>query len=291
MNLQPIYLKQDLSPTKQAIIFIISFVANLSLKNIFYCCPASFDFVFFDLNLNACPFMNPKKSIVFLTLMFAVNTAFPCTTCNKNLQKGIFDSTFYPNLFTMLLAFIVLGLVVVVLSVLATKREKKRQAGQLQQFTFVPLISAATTLGIGLGGFIDGIFLHQILQWHEMLSNKIPPVTLLNKSVNMFWDGIFHAFCLVVVLVGIVLLLKLFFRKDIVITKSVFWGSMVLGWGLFNLIEGLIDHQILKLHNVREITANVPLWNYGFLIFAIILIVAGSVMIRKDSLTLAITAH
>ncbi|RYE22979.1 MAG: DUF2243 domain-containing protein, partial [Sphingobacteriaceae bacterium] len=127
------------------------------------------------------------------------------------------------------------------------------------------------------------IVLHQILQWHEMLSNKIPPVTLLNKSVNMFWDGIFHAFCLVVVMVGLILLLKLFFRKDILITKTAFYGSLCLGWGLFNLIEGVIDHQILKLHNVREVTENIALWNYGFLAFAIILIISGSALIRKGS--------
>ena len=234
--------------------------------------------------------MRLKKSIVFLVPLFATDAAFACTTCNKNLQKGIFDSTFYPNLFTMLLAFIVLGLVVVALSVLASRREKRNQAYQVQKLTAVPLISAATTLGIGLGGFIDGIFLHQILQWHEMLSNKIPPVTLLNKSVNMFWDGIFHAFCLVVVLVGIVLLFKLFFRKDVIIAKNVFWGSLVLGWGLFNLIEGLIDHQILKLHNVREITGNIPLWNYGFLAFSVFLIVLGSAVIRKNTLPGAVAA-
>ena len=234
--------------------------------------------------------MRLKRSIVFLVPLFAADAAFACTTCNKNLQKGIFDSTFYPNLFTMLLAFIVLGLVVVALSVLASRREKRNQSYQLQKLTAVPLISAATTLGIGLGGFIDGIFLHQILQWHEMLSNKIPPVTLLNKSVNMFWDGIFHAFCLIVVLVGIVLLFKLFFRKDVIISKNVFWGSLVLGWGLFNLIEGLIDHQILKLHNVREVTTNIPLWNYGFLAFSVFLIVLGSVMIRKNTLPRAVAA-
>jgi uncharacterized membrane protein len=222
--------------------------------------------------------MAGKKSIVLLLLVLLIKPAFACTTCNKNLQKGIFDSTFYPNLFTMLLAFLVLGLVVVLLSVLALRREKKNQA---QKLTAVPLISAATTLGIGLGGFIDGIFLHQILQWHEMLSNKIPPVTLLNKSVNMFWDGVFHAFCLVVVLTGIILLLKLFFRKDTIINKTIFWGSMLLGWGLFNLIEGIIDHQILKLHNVREITANVPVWNYGFLVFSVLLIVSGFMLIKE----------
>jgi len=34
-----------------------------------------------------------------------------------------------------------------------------------------PVIAAATFLGLGLGGFIDGILLHQLLQWHQMISN------------------------------------------------------------------------------------------------------------------------
>ena len=53
-----------------------------------------------------------------------------------------------------------------------------------------PLVSAATLLGIGLGGFFDGILLHQILQWHNMLSAWIPPVDLTSVKVNMFWDGL-----------------------------------------------------------------------------------------------------
>ena len=28
----------------------------------------------------------------------------------------------------------------------------------------------AFLMGVGLGGFIDGILLHQILQWHHMLT-------------------------------------------------------------------------------------------------------------------------
>jgi len=35
----------------------------------------------------------------------------------------------------------------------------------------IPLIAAGIFLGLGLGGFVDGILLHQILQWHHMLSN------------------------------------------------------------------------------------------------------------------------
>ncbi|MCK1539441.1 DUF2243 domain-containing protein, partial [Bradyrhizobium sp. 176] len=31
-------------------------------------------------------------------------------------------------------------------------------------------ISAGVLLGLGLGGFFDGIVFHQLLQWHHMLS-------------------------------------------------------------------------------------------------------------------------
>ena len=37
----------------------------------------------------------------------------------------------------------------------------------------VPL-SAGLLLGMGLGGFFDGIVLHQLLQWHHMISSWYP---------------------------------------------------------------------------------------------------------------------
>ena len=66
-----------------------------------------------------------------------------------------------------------------------------------------PLIAAATTLSIGMGGFFDGIVFHQILQVHNMLSDRRPPLTLVNAEINMFWDGLFHAFCYVMVVAGL----------------------------------------------------------------------------------------
>lgn len=48
--------------------------------------------------------------------------------------------------------------------------------------------------GLGLGGFFDGIVLHQILQWHHMLTSAgYPANTLDNLEFNIVWDGIFHA--------------------------------------------------------------------------------------------------
>jgi uncharacterized membrane protein len=223
------------------------------------------------------------KKLFTLFPLLAASKGFACTTCNKSLQEAIFDSTFYPNLFTMLLAFIVIGVIVVLLAVLANKRESKRLAYQQTSITAVPLFSASTILGIGIGGIIDGTFLHQILQWHEMLSNKIPPVTLLSKSVNMFWDGIFHAFCLIVIIAGLYMLFRLFYRKDVIINAGIFNGGLLFGWGLFNVMEGIIDHQILKLHNVREVAVNITLWNYGFLAFSVVLMIIGWLLFRRGS--------
>lgn len=115
-----------------------------------------------------------------------------------------------------------------------------------------PLISAGTLLGVGFGGFVDGIALHQILQVHNMLSAKYPPTTLVNAEINMFWDGLFHAFCWAMAAIGLVLLWRAGQRSDVPWSTRTFVGSLVFGWGLFNLVEGVIDHHILNVHHVVE---------------------------------------
>jgi uncharacterized membrane protein len=206
-----------------------------------------------------------------------------CITCNRKIQEAIWNDSFAPNLLTMLSAFIVLAIIVTILSTLTAKRHRANVLNYPDQqlFTPVPLTTTAMILGIGIGGFIDGIVLHQILQWHEMLSAKMPPTTVVAKSVNMFWDGIFHAFTLIVTLVGIVWLWKLLWRKDIDRSGNLLGGGLLLGWGLFNIVEGIIDHHILKLHNVREITSNADAWNYGFLGLSVLMLIAGYAICNK----------
>lgn len=205
-----------------------------------------------------------------------------CITCNRQVQEAIWNSTFFPNLFTMLSGFIVLGALVTFLSVLSARQHKARISGSPKsEQNPVPLSTAAMVLGIGLGGFADGIILHQLLQWHEMISNKLPPTTLVNKSVNMFWDGVFHAFCLAVVIIGIVLLWRLLRQPEIDRSGCLLSGGLLAGWGLFNIIEGVIDHHLLKLHNVREITPQVQAWNLGFLGISLLMLMLGYALIKK----------
>ena len=200
------------------------------------------------------------------------STIWACPFCNPKTKAAIYDSQFYPNLLTMMSAFIAIAVIVAILSALTAKRHRANVSKypNRQILTPVPLTTTAMILGIGVGGFIDGIVLHQILQWHEMLSNKIPPTDYTGKTVNMFWDGIFHAFTLITTLVGIILLWKISYRRDINRSMYLLSGGMLVGWGLFNIVEGLIDHHLLKLHNVKEISANPEIWNYGFLGLSII---------------------
>jgi uncharacterized membrane protein len=60
-------------------------------------------------------------------------------------------------------------------------------------------------LGIGLGGFVDGIVLHQILQWHHMLTSEgdYPKTTVSGLETNTLWDGLFHAATWIAVAIGV----------------------------------------------------------------------------------------
>ena len=112
---------------------------------------------------------------------------------------------------------------------------------------------AGILIGIGMGGFVDGIVLHQILQWHNMVSNWIPPTTMETMRVNMVWDGIFHAFVWLVTLTGIFMLWSAAYRGGTIPSLPSFAGCLILGWGSFNFVEGIIDHQILGIHYVRQV--------------------------------------
>ena len=144
-----------------------------------------------------------------------------------------------------------------------------------------PLVSAGILLGTGLGGFVDGIVLHQILQWHNMLSSKLPPTNLVDMKVNMVWDGFFHALTWTVTVLGLVLLFRAGRRPEVPWSGRALLGSIAAGWGLFNFAEGIIDHEILGIHHVHPGT-NELAWDVGFLLSGVVLLVAGYLTVRRD---------
>jgi uncharacterized membrane protein len=135
-------------------------------------------------------------------------------------------------------------------------------------------------LGLGMGGFVDGILLHQILQWHHMVSSAgYPPDSLPNLTVNVFFDGLFHAATWIGTLVGLVLLGRAV-RAGAAWSWPRLLGGMAIGWGVFNLVEGVIDHHLLGLHHVRPGPDQLA-WDLGFLALGAVLVIAGTLAVRR----------
>jgi uncharacterized membrane protein len=141
------------------------------------------------------------------------------------------------------------------------------------------LISAGALLGAGLGGFLDGIWLHQILQWHNMLASRVPPTDIVTLKYNMMWDGFFHAFTWLLVAAGLALLWRAGQKRNVPWSTATFVGALVLGWGLFNVVEGLIDHQLLELHHVHPGKDELG-WDLGFLALGAVQLLLGWAGIR-----------
>jgi len=151
------------------------------------------------------------------------------------------------------------------------------------------MIGAGILIGAGMGGFVDGIVFHQILQWHNMLSAQLPPVDVVSIKVNMLWDGLFHAGVWIMSAVGIALLWRARTHTDTGWSGRVLLGAAVSGWGLFNLVEGLLDHHLLQLHHVYEYTPDHLPYDLAFLAFGALLLVAGIALVRSGFRTAGTT--
>ena len=100
-----------------------------------------------------------------------------------------------------------------------------------------PLVVAGIWLGLGLGGFFDGIVFHQILQWHHMLTSAgYPPTSVANLDVNTLADGLFHAATYLLTLIGLFVLWRASRRTDVTWSAAILIGAILAGWGLFSLV-------------------------------------------------------
>jgi uncharacterized membrane protein len=138
--------------------------------------------------------------------------------------------------------------------------------------------SAGIFFGLGLGGFFDGIVLHQILQWHHMLTNAgYPPTSIENLEINTLWDGLFHAATYVCVALGLVVLWRASRRTHIRWSSKLLAGSLLIGFGIFNLVEGIVDHHLLGIHHVNETVPRAQwiYWDLGFLAWGAAMLLGG----------------
>jgi uncharacterized membrane protein len=144
-------------------------------------------------------------------------------------------------------------------------------------------------LGFALGGFFDGILLHQVLQWHHLLSG-LEGEAFRDLRVQILADGLFHAKMYVIAIVGLALLWRA--RREFAAPPAgrLLLANALIGFGIWHVADAILSHWLLGIHRIRMETENVLLWDLiWFFVFGVTFIVAGWLVRRSTGASGAAT--
>lgn len=124
---------------------------------------------------------------------------------------------------------------------------------------------AAAILGVALGGFIDGILLHQVLQWHHLLS-LVEGEALRDIRVQILADGLFHVLMYAIALAGLWMLWRRRSgftgrRSDLRIAAAALFG-----FSAWQAVDVAGFHWLLRIHRIRVDVPNPLVWDIGWLL-------------------------
>jgi uncharacterized membrane protein len=131
-----------------------------------------------------------------------------------------------------------------------------------------PSVLAAGLIGVAVMAAVDEVVFHQLLGWHHFYDRATPAVGLLS-------DGLLHAAELVALAGGFFWFADL--RRRGVLVPLAAWGGFLLGAGAFQLFDGLVDHKLLRVHQIRYDVDTLPYdvaWNTA----AALLLLAGALV-------------
>ncbi|MED1562209.1 membrane protein [Alkalihalobacillus alcalophilus ATCC 27647 = CGMCC 1.3604] len=126
--------------------------------------------------------------------------------------------------------------------------------------------------GLGLVAFIDEAVFHQILHWHHFYDKS-------TTSIGLISDGLFHAFSWFATIGGLFLFADLK-RKGALLLKR-WWGGLLLGAGIFQLYDGIIQHKLMGIHQIRYVD-NVFIYDLIWNVFAAIMIIIGILLLKHN---------
>ncbi|WP_017610478.1 DUF2243 domain-containing protein [Nocardiopsis xinjiangensis] len=129
-------------------------------------------------------------------------------------------------------------------------------------------LTAGVLLGLGTVAFIDEAVFHQLLHWHHFYD-------LGSSGLGLVSDGLFHAFSWFATVASLLMVAGLYRERT-------FWGlAFAAGWltgaGFFQLYDGLVQHKVLGLHQIRYGVDLLP-YDVAWNAIAAVLLVAGLVL-------------
>jgi len=127
-------------------------------------------------------------------------------------------------------------------------------------------------IGIGIMAAIDEIIFHQLLAWHHFYDQSTPLIGLIS-------DGVLHAAELVAIVTGFFLLQRL--RSHNLYRPHWALAGAVLGAGIFQVFDGLVNHKLLRLHQIRYGVGSVLPYDLAWNLFGAALILLGLLLYRR----------
>jgi uncharacterized membrane protein len=138
--------------------------------------------------------------------------------------------------------------------------------------------------GFGFLGALDGIIFHQLLQWHSVYMATDRPGQIMS-------DGIFHFAVTITLIIGGVLLWLAGNPSNLSKGVRLLVGWFLIGGGVFNLVEGIINHHLLQIHRVKPGDPNALAYDLAFLASGLLLFIIGYLIKqRKDRQHLPISS-
>ncbi|MFZ5721345.1 MAG: DUF2243 domain-containing protein [Pseudomonadota bacterium] len=133
---------------------------------------------------------------------------------------------------------------------------------------------AAALLGIGAMAAIDEVVFHQLLAWHHFFDGSTP-------AFGLFSDGLLHAAELILFALGFFMILNI--RRRQALAPRSAWAGFLLGAGGFQIFDGIIDHKVLRLHQIRYDVDNLLIYDVVWNAAGVILIALGLLLARRSS--------
>lgn len=132
-------------------------------------------------------------------------------------------------------------------------------------------LTATLPLGIGMMAAIDEVVFHQILAWHHFFDWGTPAFSLLS-------DGLLHSGELIFFVLGFFMVADLRRCRKLNLTAA--WAGFFYGLGAFQLFDGVVDHKLLRLHQIRYVE-NILLYDLIWNAFGLLLLFAGFLIHRR----------
>lgn len=131
----------------------------------------------------------------------------------------------------------------------------------------------AALVGIGVMAAVDEIVFHQLLQWHHFFDYTTPTIGIVS-------DGLLHAAELMALVAGFVFLIDLARRQQLV--KRLAWAGGFMGAGAFQLFDGIVNHKVLRLHQIRY-DVDVFVYDIAWIVAGLVLLLVGMALYRRHA--------